>query len=118
MPVQLDPNLTPTLRAEWEALRNDLEQAREMTADFQAQLSGKSTEYALLKQVFEKTAANLNQLQRAIITLREERHALANEAMRAVALEQKLADSMKERTALRAENEKLRQELGARTAWV
>ncbi len=72
----------------------------------------------MLKQVFEKTAGNLARLQRTINTLREERHALANEAMRAVALEQKLAESVKERTALRAENERLREELGARQAWV
>ncbi len=89
-----------------------------MASDFQSQLAGKSTEFAMLKQVFEKTAGNLARLQRTINTLREERHALANEAMRAVALEQKLAESVKERTALRAENERLREELGARQAWV
>jgi chromosome segregation ATPase len=98
-----NPTLTASLSADIEALRNDMEQANKMAADFQSQLAGKSNEFALLKQVFEKTQGDLIQLQTDIVELRQERHRLANEAMRAVAFEMKLKAMTAERDQSRNE---------------
>src|SRR3954470_15918055 len=80
--TQTDPMLSAQLRANCEALRNDLEQAQGLASDFQAQLNGKSNEAAHFKQVLEKTQQNLERLQSDILRLREERHSLANDVMR------------------------------------
>lgn len=95
--------LGATLSAEYEALRNDVQQATEMAADFQRQLAGKSNEFADLKRIFEKTATDLAEMQATIEQLRDERHRLANDAMRAIAFEQKLASTIAERDRLRTE---------------
>ena len=107
-----NPNLSSTLSADYEALRNDLEQANELAADFQRQLAGKSNEFAHMKQVFEKTQTDLAQFQTSIVELRQERHRLANEAMRAVAFEMRLKDMTAERDRLLAELESARENLG------
>lgn len=104
------PSLGAALSAEYEALRNDVQQATEMASDFQRQLAGKSNEFAELKRVFEKTASDLIQLQGSIQELREERHRLANEAMRAVAFEHRLAATITERDRLRTELVAMRHE--------
>lgn len=103
-----NPNLSSTLSADYEALRNDLEQANELAADFQRQLAGKSNEFAHMKQVFEKTQTDLVQFQTSIVELRQERHRLANEAMRAVAFEMRLKDMTAERDRLLTELESAR----------
>ena len=107
--VLTNPNLTATLRAEYEALLHDLEQAHALCAEFQRQLAGKSDEVAEFKQLFEKTQADLDRLQAGITELREERHRLANEAMRVAALARKLADAGTERDWLIAELERTKQ---------
>src|SRR5688500_7910196 len=81
----MNPNLSANLHADYEALQNDMQQAKDLAADFQQQLAGKSNEFAQLKQLFEKTAADLAHLQAGIVELRAERHRLANESMRATA---------------------------------
>ncbi len=86
-----DPTLTGNLTAEYEALQNDLEQAKLLAADYQNQLSNKTNDYAALKRTLEKTFGDLEKLQSHIIALREERHKLANEVMKVVSLEAKLA---------------------------
>ena len=88
-----DPNLTGNLNAEYEALQNDLEQAKHLARDYQNQLNDKSNDLAVLKQTLEHTAAHLAKLQENIVALRHERHNLANEVMKVVALEAKLASS-------------------------
>ena len=98
-----NPGLGATLRAEYEALQNDVEQANELAAEFQRQLAGKSNEVAEFRQLFEKTQKDLTRLQASITELREERHRLANEAMRAAAFERKLAQMTGERDRLLAE---------------
>jgi peptidoglycan hydrolase CwlO-like protein len=107
-PDAVNPKLTANLRADYEALQNDMQQAQEMAGDFQRQLAGKSNEFAQLKQVFEKTQKDLAHLEVGITELRAERHRLANDAMRAVALEVKLAKVTDERDKLRIEIETLR----------
>lgn len=102
----INPRLSANLRGDYEALQNDVEQARMLASDFQQQLAGKSNEVAHLKQIFEKTGRDLAHLQEGITALREERHRLANEAMRAIALEHRLARMEAENQRLRAEVEK------------
>jgi chromosome segregation ATPase len=86
-----DPKLSGNLAADYVALQNDLQQARLLATDYQNQLCDKTNEFAGLKFVLEKTSADLERLQEHILALREERHSLANKAMRAVALEAKVA---------------------------
>jgi len=105
----VNPNLSGSLIADHEALKNDLLQAKDLAADFQRQLAGKSNEYAQLKQILEKTTQDLEHLQSGIVELRAERHRLANEAMRAVAFEIKLAKVTGERDHLRIDLEIVRQ---------
>jgi chromosome segregation ATPase len=107
----VNPNLSANLRADYEALQNDMEQARELAADFQRQLAGKSNEFAQLKQLFDKATADLSNLQAGIVELRAERHRLANESMRATAFQAKLAQVTSERDRLRVELEHVRKAL-------
>lgn len=95
--------LSANLLADYEALQNDVRQARELAGDFQRQLAGKSNEVAGLKQVFDKTTRDLSHLEVGIRELREERHRLANEAMRAIALEHRMGRLTAERDQLRVE---------------
>jgi chromosome segregation ATPase len=109
--LTVNPNLSGTLTADYAALENDLVQAQELAADFQRQLAGKSNEHAQLKQIFEKTLADLAHLQGGIVELRAERHRLANEAMRATAFELKLGKVAAERDHLKNDLEVVRQAL-------
>lgn len=108
---KVDPTLSAVLRAEYEALQNDLRQAKEMAADFQRQLAWKTNDFAQLKQIFVKTQGDLARLQAAIVALREERHRLAADAMRAAALDRKLATVIAERNELRAQIESFGKEV-------
>jgi predicted nucleic acid-binding Zn-ribbon protein len=103
-----NPNLSANLRSEYEALLNDVEQANQLAAELQRQLSGKSNEVAEFKQLFEKTQRDLIHLQGSITELRQERHRLANEAMRAVAVDRKLVQVAAERDRLRTELDSMR----------
>lgn len=105
-----DPTLTAKLLANYQALQNDLQQARELATDFQCQLAGKSNEFADLKRVFSETKSHLTRLEANIAELREERHRLAGEAMRAVAFERKLVERDENVTRLEASVIKLREE--------
>ena len=106
-----DPSLSVALRSDYEALYNDVHQANALAADFQRQEAGKSNEIAVLKKVFENAQADLARLCASIADLRQERHALANEAMRAMALERRLSDVAGERDRFRAEVEAMRKGL-------
>jgi len=114
-PPPVNPSLSATLSADYEALQNDMQQAKDLAADFQRQLAGKSNEFAQLKQLFEKTFADLAHLQAGIEELRAERHRLANEAMRGAAFQLKLAKVTGERDRLRVDLEFVR-EAAARSA--
>src|ERR1700712_3146957 len=72
------PALGRAVSADLEALRNDVDQAREMACDYQRQLAQQSNDHASLKGLFEKTNVDLVRLQKGIIQLREERHQFAN----------------------------------------
>ena len=101
--TQTDPKLTSQLRADCEALRNDLEQAQELANDFQSQLSGKSNEAAHFKHLLEKTQSHLEKLQADITRLRQERHGLANDVMRLQAIEMQKTELTTERNRFAAE---------------
>ena len=98
-----NPNLSAALRLEYDALLNDMRRVQELCADFQRQLAGKANEADEFKELFAKTQGDLFQLQDSITELREERHRLANEAMRAAALSRKLLEVTAERDRLLAE---------------
>lgn len=103
-----NPNLSAAVKADYQALQNDLHQARELAADFQRQLSGQTNEQALLKQLLAKTQNDLAKLQTSITDLREERHRLANHAFEAIALREKLKRSEQENVKLQKELDELR----------
>ena len=88
--IDCDPLLTGKLTAEYKALQNDLLQARNLATDYQSKLNDKSNDFAALKLTLDRTLADLEKLQGYILALREERHRLANEVMRNVALEAKV----------------------------
>lgn len=94
--------LGASLLADYEALGNDLEQATEMAADYQRQLAGKSNELAHLAQVFERTQIHLKTLEAGIEELRTERHRLASEVVRTIALERKLVIATEDNRQLRS----------------
>jgi predicted RNase H-like nuclease (RuvC/YqgF family) len=100
--------LGTSVSADLEALKNDVEQARELACEYQRQLAGKSNDHALLKSLFEKTRDDLVHLHKGIAELREERHRFANEAMKATALEMKLERMTRERDQLQNEVQALR----------
>ena len=107
----VNPRLSSSLRADYEALQNDVQQANEMAAEFQRQLAGKSNDFAHLKHIFEKTSRDLASLQAGIVALREERHELANQAMQATAYQMRLGQMKAERDRLTVEVEVLRTSL-------
>lgn len=108
-----NPRLSANLRSECEALLNDVRQTRELAEDLQRQLDGKSTEAEQFKELFERTQLDLGNLQSSITELRQERHRLANEAMRAMAYERRLEDVTLERNELSGELEIARRELSS-----
>ena len=103
-----NPSLSAAVKADYLALQNDFQQARELAADFQRQLSGQTNEHAVLKQILTKTQNDLAKLQTSITDLREERHRLANQAFEAIALREKLNRSEQENVKLQKELEELR----------
>ena len=107
--------LGAAIAADLEALRNDVDGAQELAAVYQRQLAGKSNELADLKQIFERTQHDFQALQKSIAELREERHRLANEAMRGMAFESKLREVTQERDSLRYEVLELRRRLNTET---
>ena len=104
-------NLTASLRADYLALHNDVEQAQELAADFQRQLAGKSNEVAHFKALLEKTTQDLGRMETHVAELRAERHRLANEVMIAAERREALKDVAAERDQFRREVEALRSAL-------
>jgi chromosome segregation ATPase len=105
--------ISAALLSDFEALRNDVQQANELAFDFQRQLAGKANDFALLKQVFEKAREDMGRLQADITALREDRHRLANEAMKSEAYQMKLTSVTTERDRLRIDLEVIRKALAS-----
>jgi chromosome segregation ATPase len=104
-------NLTASLRADYVALQNDLEQTQELAADFQRQLAGKSNEVAHFKSLLEKTQMDLGRMESHVAELRAERHRLANKVMTLVEKKELVAELQAERDQFRREVEALRSAL-------
>src|SRR5262245_39004255 len=102
--TQLGANLC----ADYEALKNDLDQAKELAGDFQRQLAGKSNEVAHFKVLLERAQTDFKRLEGHIEELRRERHRLANEVMRGTALEMKVNQKNQEIDRLREQVDTLR----------
>lgn len=79
------------LQTEAEALRNDLNEARALAAEYQREVSAKSNDLALLKQALERALHNLDLLQETLAELRTERHRLASEVMQMTWLQDQVA---------------------------
>jgi phage-related tail protein len=109
--VSATSNITANLRADYEALQNDLEQAQELASDFQQQLAGKSNEVAHFKALLEKTQLDLVRMDGHVVELRRERHRLANEAMEVVGLQAQLEQMTRERDHYLRESHALRSAL-------
>lgn len=99
-PQAVDPNITRNLTADYEALKNDLEQATIWAGELKSELAANKNDAAHFKQLFEKTSRDLEHMQQSIVALRKERHCLANEAMKASCLQMKLDVITKERDTL------------------
>ena len=111
---ELSPlTLSSTLAADYEALKNDWQEAKNLAFELQRELAGKANEFALLRQIFEKTRQDLENLQSGIGALRAERHGFANDSMRAIAFEQKLKRVTAERNGLRISLEMVRKQAEA-----
>lgn len=95
-----NPTLSATINADSEALRNDLEQARELAADYQRQLASKTNDFGELNRLFQKTMEDFAHLEASVTELRQERHRLANAAMRGAAFERQLKIVTDERNRL------------------
>lgn len=116
VPPLPNSDLSQALLGDYEALHAAVHQGNALAADFRQHDTGHSNELAVLQQVFEKAQRELGQLHRSIAELRQERHQLANQAMRAMALERKLAEVTAERDRLRAEGQAMRDGLIASSA--
>jgi hypothetical protein len=99
------PSLGSIVGENCDAVQDDVQQARQVAADLEKQLAGKSREMLHLKYLFDRTKDHLNHLQDNITQLRKERHKLANDAMRAPGLEMMLARVTAERDRLKSELE-------------
>lgn len=99
----INPSLSVALREGGDAVQDDLRQAKEFATHLEAQLVGKSKELMHLKFLLEQTKNHFGHLQDSVAAMRAERHKLANEAMRAQALDMALARVTAERDRLKTE---------------
>lgn len=98
--------------AQYKAVKNDLEQARESAADFQRELAAKTNECAEAKRAFE---VEVKRLRAEVAGYREERLQLANEVARIAGIEFRLKRISEERDGLRRQVEVLRAQLATQT---
>ena len=79
--THVDPRITKSLGADFEALKNDLQQATDFAVELQGELSMNKNDAAHFKQLFQKTSEDLARMNESILALRRERHEFANEVM-------------------------------------
>lgn len=114
----VDPRISISLTADYEALKNDLDQATEFANDLQKELATNKNEGAHFKHLFERTRLDLERMQESILALRKERHHLANEVMKAQCWEMKLTMVTKERDELLASATQFQQTVEKRDAQI
>jgi predicted RNase H-like nuclease (RuvC/YqgF family) len=108
--------LSVALRENGDAVQEDLRQANELAAKLAAQLAGKSKELLHLKFLLEQMKSNFGHLQDSVVAMRAERHTLANECMRAQALDVVVARLTAERDRLKNELDGVLEGLAAEAA--
>lgn len=96
----MDSRITKSLGADYEAVKNDLEQAKEFAEELQNEVAVSKNGMAHFKQLFEKTRQDLERMHDSILALRQERHRFANEVMKARCWEEKVGMLTKERDEL------------------
>ena len=97
------------LRADCEALHNDVEQAKALVVELQGQLAAKSQELAEMKRAAAQSQENVRRLHASINQARQERHQLANDTLKQTATyERGLRLRAAERDALQEELGRLR----------
>ncbi len=101
------------VQADYVALANDLDQARELTAALEMQLSGKCNEVAQIKHLWERTRLDMQKFEKDLEALRKERHGLANQVQVAYAIEHRHEKLQREHGELTARAEVLASELSA-----
>ena len=101
----VNPSLGASVAQDYEAVQSDLQHANELAAKLESQLAGKSKEALHLRFLFEQTKTHLAHMQDGIIAMRNERHKLANEAMRAMGLDIMLKRVIAERDRMKNELE-------------
>lgn len=111
LPGVINPLITATLVADYEAVRNDLVQAEEIAADYQNQLASKTNDCAQLKIIMERANEDLAALQKAITDLRADRHRLANEVQRLYGVRDQYRQLAAERKKTDEETQALRRAL-------
>lgn len=101
------------VQADYVALANDLEQAKELTSALEHQLSGKCNELAQFKHLWERTRSDMLKFEHDLEALRKERHALANQVQLAFATEHRLEKLKREHEEVISRTEVLESELSA-----
>lgn len=101
------------VQADYIALANDLEQAKELTSALELQLSGKCNELAQFKHLWERTRSDMQKFEHDLEALRKERHSLANQVQLAFATEHRLEKLKREHEELTSRTEVLESELNA-----
>jgi len=90
---------------EMTAMQQALAKADDFAAKVVKHLGRKSGEVLHLRQLLDQSSKRLAQLQSALDALRQDRHRLANEAMRVMKLESALKQVTAERDRLKAERD-------------
>ena len=86
-----------------DAVQQELREAHQLATSLDAELAGKSKEVLHLKFVLDRTKAHFGHLQDSVAALRQERHKLANDAMKVQGLEMMVGRITGERDRLKAE---------------
>jgi len=97
-------------------VQDDLQKAREVVAHLPGESIGQARLITHLKRLLQESSARFGHLQESIIAMRQERHKLANEAMRAQGLELMTKRITAERDQMKAERDGILQALADEAA--
>jgi hypothetical protein len=113
----IDRNLGAALREDSAAMLDDLQKAKEVVAHLPAgQSVGQARLITHLQRLLQESSARFGHLQESITAMRQERHRLANEVMRAQGLELMVKRITSERDQLKAERDGILQALADEAA--
>lgn len=112
----MDPSLGANIAGSSEAVEEGMRKAGVVIGYLERTLTGKDREIEYLKKLHAESAAKFGKLQESIAAMRRERHATANEAMRARGLEAALKKMTAERDRAVAERDGVLQALADQNA--